>query len=153
MHFVDAHGRIVGIRAVAALHPFRIVPLVAFQIEHHAAGLLPVLGIEGKWIGLEHEFAMRSAHFKFVVRALVDARDKNFPDAGGEHFAHGVNASVPVIPVTDDAYPLSVGSPDGEMHAGDAVFFLKVRAEFAIDFQVVPLVKKVDIHFPESRAE
>ena len=82
MDLVDAHRRVVGVDLRALAHPFVIAPLVAAKIKDHASGFYAMLGEKCIRVGLQKDIAVLAANFKFVVRALMHAREKNFPDAG-----------------------------------------------------------------------
>ncbi len=146
MDFVNAHRRVVGVDLRTGPHPFLIVPLVAAQIENHASRLQPVLGKEGIWVGLQKDIAMLAADFKFVMRSLMHARKKNFPDAGWQKLPHLVNAAIPVVEVTHNTHALRGWGPHGEMNARHIVNHLHMGAELFVDVVMRAFVEEINIH-------
>src|ERR1044071_7479999 len=101
MDFVDGHGRAPWIGFAAAIDPVCVAPLM-FGLPNDGR----VFGwgfAKGRVrISFERDVSEFVADFEFVVRALLDTGDKNFPDAGRAERTHGVIASVPAIPIADD---------------------------------------------------
>ena len=74
--------------------------------------------------------------FELLKRALVEPRQKDFPDAARAEAAHGEYVPVPGVEVADDADAFRVRRPDAEMHAADAGNLANVRAQFFV-FELV----------------
>ena len=91
MHLIGAHRRVELIPVTTLLHPLRVVPSVAVDVENHAARRGSMLGKKGERIRLEHDVAVWPANLKLVVRALPDMRNENLPDARRDHLSasHG----------------------------------------------------------------
>ena len=150
---VDAHRAVVLVDARAAVHPVLVTPLVAAEVENHAAGLRSMLGEERVGIGLQKHIAVLAANLEFVVRALVHAGEKDFPNARRNQLAHRVRAAVPVVEVADHAHALGGRRPDREMHARHLVYHFHMGAEFFVDVVVRAFVEKIDVHLAEHGAE
>jgi len=58
-----------------------------------------------------------------------------------------------MVEIADDANALSVGRPDGEMHAGDSGDFAKMRAEFFVILEMSAFAEEVEVVVGEKRRE
>ena len=93
------------------------------------------------------------ANFIFVRRACFQARHEQLPNAGVVAGFHRVGARVPAVEVANQRNAVAVRRPDGEIHAGHALYTTRVRAEFLVDFVVLALAKEVNIVFSQQRRE
>ena len=125
----NAASRALGAR----FEPVRIVPLVAIDIADDRGGVRPQFCSEPVRIGFQPEVMPDARkNLEFVERALVQPGHEEFPDPTRAAIAHGLHAPVPEIEIADDAHPLGVRRPDGEMHASDARNFANMRAELFV---------------------
>ncbi len=95
----------------------------------------PELRVKAIGVGL-YVKAVLALYLKLVECALLEARYEELPDARGPTRTHRVNSSVPTVKVTDYAYALCVGGPDGEIYALNTVDVAGVRSKLIV-FAVV----------------
>ena len=105
-----------------------------------------------KRIALEQERAGHRLNLKFVMRALLHARDENFPDTASDQFPHRMDAAIPEIEVANHANPTGVRRPNRKISAAFASDLAQMRAELIVEPLVIPLGEKVQIHLAHDRA-
>ncbi len=96
---------------------------------------------------------MSVAQLELVEAAGPDVGDEKLPHPGAAAHPHGMGAAVPSVEVADDADPVGVGCPDGELHARDAVHRPRVGAEEAVGVPVASLAEQVQIKVAELGRE
>ena len=82
VHFVNAHRRAQRIAFAAFLQPGVVGPLEFFCVPDNRRLLGRDLEEKSERIGFQLDVAVRIADLEFVMRALADAGNENFPDAG-----------------------------------------------------------------------
>src|ERR1043165_4739872 len=117
MHFVNADGTLRPVLCAARFHPCLIIPSITLEIVHHGRGRFAVLIEKREWIALEQYRARLGADFKFVVRALLDPGQKEFPHTAADELAHRIYPAIPTVEIAYDADALSVRRPDCEINA------------------------------------
>ena len=153
VHLVDANRLFGPLLAGAILHPALVRPGESPEVVDDRGGLLSVLAIESERVALQADLPVVSLDLKFVVAAFFDSGDKNFPDTAAKQFAHGLDAAVPVVEITDYADALRVGGPDAEDRALHAIDFGEMRSEFLVKIPVVSLGMQVDVRIAKDAAE
>jgi len=124
------------------------------QIADHGAVIRAELAAKGVGIGFEREkISPRADNLVFVNGAFADFRKEKFPDAGRAARTHGMDASVPVIHVADDADAFGGRRPDGEVSTGDSRDGVKVRAKFFVGVKVTAFVHQVKVEVGEEKRE
>src|ERR1700719_3892443 len=110
---------------------------MSMQVGYHRAGVGAQFALKGVWISFEGEkISVWTENLVFVDGACSDFGKKEFPDAGGAAGAHGMDATVPMVHVTDDADAPRGWRPDGEVSSGHAGDGLRMRTEFFVGVEV-----------------
>ena len=130
VHFVDRVRGVERVRAFAAPHPFRVVPLVA-DVPDHGPGLRRGLAAERVGIGLVDPIAGMLRHdMVFVNAALPGLRHAGVPDARCvTGLAHRDLARVPAVEVAHHRHRRRVRRPDGELRGA----LDEMRAELLVE--------------------
>jgi len=81
MHLIDAHRAVVGIDFRAIFDPRLVIPLVAGEIKNNAPCARAMLCEKGVGIGFEKNISDFATNLEFVMRTLVHAGQKDFPDS------------------------------------------------------------------------
>ena len=96
MHFINGLRRAKGIAAGALLHPFAVVPLVV-EIPYDGGGAWRLLVQQAERIGFVDAVSVAIRFdMEFVERALGDAGNETFPDAGGAARTETVRFWIPI---------------------------------------------------------
>src|SRR4030095_4873455 len=132
MDLVNADRAPMPLLLRALRHPLLIAPLVALEVVNHRRSLRTVLTEKPKRIALEQECAGHRPNLKFVMRALLHARDENFPDTASDQFPHRVDAAIPKIEVANHAHPTSVRRPNRKISAAFAPDLAEMRAKSVV---------------------
>ncbi len=97
--------------------------------------------------------AVRPEQLVLVARARLDARHEQLPHAGLAAQAHRVHAPVPRVPVAGDADARRVGRPHREARAAHAVDLVGMRAQHAVQIEVIALREQPRVELAEQRPE
>ena len=92
---------------------------------------------------------MLAADFKFVVRALMHAGEKNFPDAGWQKLPHLVDTPIPVVEIAHNTDALRGRGPHGEMNARHITYDFHMCAQFFVNVVMRALVEEINVHFAQ----
>ena len=112
----------------------------------------PNLRGEAVGIGLENEIAVVAAlDLVLVDFTLAEVGNEDLPDPRRAAIAHGMSAAVPVIEIADDADPLRVGSPDGEVNSAKALMGSEMGTEPLVIAVVRPFAEQVQVKIGEDR--
>ena len=149
-----------GDRLVEALplgrvgEPFLVVPGKLRDVPDDRGRPGPHLRGEAVGVGLVNEIAVVAAlDLVLVDFALAEVGDEDLPDPRGAAIAHRMPAAVPVIEIADDADPLRIGRPDGEMNAAKALMGPDVGTEPLVIAVVRPFAQQVQVKIGEDRPE
>jgi len=129
MNFVYCDCRFEPIFLLAVCEPCGIGPLVRVQVGYDRAGVGTKFALKRVRIGFKREkISVWAEDFVFVDGTCSDFGEEKFPDAGRAARAHGMDAAVPMIHVSDDADSVRGGGPDGEVGSGYACHGVEMRA-------------------------
>src|SRR5690348_6926299 len=105
------------------------------------------IGFEGK------DVAVHAFDLILIESAGAEVREEELPDADAEMAAHRMAAAVPLVELTHDADAARVRRPHGEDDAVDTVDGCFVRAEAAVELEMVAFGDEVEVHRAEKRRE
>src|SRR5256885_1923039 len=86
------------------------------------------------------------------MRAFADIGKEQFPNTAAEQAAHRVDPAIPAVEIADDADPLRVRRPDGEVNALGVADLAKMSAEVFVKLVVIPFGKQMQIHLADDQA-
>src|SRR5271157_3478775 len=89
--------------------------------------------------------------FELVEFPLLQPRDENLPQSGRAARPHGMVPPVPLVEVSDNAYTLGIGRPDGKADAFRARMLEDARAKLLIQPEVGALSEQVQIKIRQNR--
>ena len=149
MDFVDGHGAVLPVRLRTRLEPCLVAPFEIALGKDDCRRFRAQL--EGVAVGVDLDLnaAVSVAQLELVEAAGPDAGDEQLPNPGAVAHPHRVDVPVPGVEVADDADPVRVGGPDGELHARDAVHRPRVGAEETVCVPVASLAEQVQIKVPD----
>jgi hypothetical protein len=153
MHLVD-RDRVLerALAGVPARHPFLVAPLVPGELVDHGRRRGRHLERHAERIALRQQLAVARADLEFVLLAVRQIGDEQFPDAVRREQPHGVNAAVPAVEVADHADAVGVGGPHGEMDPGRRSDRDAMRAEFLKGAVVGALAEQMQVVIGEHAA-
>ena len=94
---------------------------MVLQIGDDGTGVWAQLGAKRIRIGFERKHVSRRADdFKFIDGAFGKLGKKKFPNTRRTASAHGMDAAVPAIEVTNNADALGARGPNGKVNAANA---------------------------------
>jgi hypothetical protein len=88
------------------------------------------LNARGIRVGLTDLTAVRQPQRELVISPLVQARNKQLPDATGGPVRHHMLLRVPVVEVPHHRHRLGIRGPDGKRHVQHAVLRARGGAQF-----------------------
>src|SRR6266404_5458043 len=128
--------------------------MMRFEIADDGAGVRTQLGAEGVRIGFEgQKISIGAEDFVLVDGAFADFREKKFPDAGRPTRTHGVDTTVPMIHIANEADATRGRRPDGEARSGNACDRVEVRAEFLVGVVVATLADEVEVEVRQEKSK
>src|SRR6266513_31574 len=129
MYLVSAVRRAQRIHLTPLLEPCLVTPGELLVVPDDRRILRRHLKKETVRIGFQADLAVQVADFEFVMRALFDAGNENFPYAGGAQRAQLVHPAIPRVEIAHHAYALGIRGPNSETGPGDAVDGAKLGAQ------------------------
>src|ERR1051325_1243835 len=137
MHLVNAHRAARPVLPAPRFHPRAVVPLIFVQIANERRGRFAVLIEKREWIALEQNGAGLSPDLELVMRASFESRQKRFPHAAAEKFAHRIDAAVPIVEIANYADPLRVRRTDCKINAALTADRAQMGAELFVNLPVL----------------
>ena len=154
MDFVDGHRLVQPVGGFTLLQPLGVAPRVGVGFGDDGGGARPHLELLAVGVGLEKDRpAVAVADFKLVQIAGAQIGNEQFPDAAAAAHPHRMHPAIPAIEVADDADPFGVGRPGRKQHAGDAVGFVRVRAQETVGVPVLAFAEQVQVEIGHLRRE
>ena len=127
---------------------------MVLQIGDDGTGVWAQLGAKRIRIGFERKHVSRRADdFKFIDGAFGKLGKKNLPNARRTASAHGMDAAVPAIEVTNNADALGARGPNGKVNAANAFEGEEMRAEFLVRVVMASLAHEIQIKLCENTRE
>src|SRR2546423_2310559 len=115
-------------------------------MTNDGAGVGAQLRAEGVGIGFERQkIAVRTENFVLVYGTIADFWKKQFPNAGRAARTHGMDATVPVVHVANNADAASCRRPDGEICASYACDSVEMGSELPVGVVMAALADEVKV--------
>ena len=127
MNFINIQRFLVNGIVLPVIHPAAVSPAVTGQVIELGGGAGTGLRVEGVGVGLGQDPAGGGMHCVLIVVKLLQAGDKDLPNAAGEQL-HGVIGVVPAVEIAHYGDRLGVGSPNPEDPAILPVLHSRVSA-------------------------
>ena len=143
MHLVDRDRPFVGGRGPSLVQPFVILPGKGVQIVDQGSSFGPDFGKKLVGVGLLQDFHALGADFKLIGFGRFDSRNEKFPDARAAQAPHLVDPAVPVVEVTNDAYPTGRRRPHPEDRARHPAHGEQVGAQSGVDLVMGAVIEKI----------
>ena len=137
---------------LARRHPVAVLPRVTGDIANDRGGLRRQLEGEAVGVALLQQVAGRGPNLEFVLLAVLQIRNEQFPHAREREVPHRVQAAVPRVEVADHAHPLGAWRPDGEVHAGGRADLPPVRTQDLEGAMMRALAEQVQVELGEHAA-
>ena len=151
MHLINTHRRTQQVTLAPLFQPISVAPFETLRVPDNRGVFGRHFEEKSIRVGLQRDVSTRVANFEFVMRALPDIWNENFPNTGCAEQTHGMKPPIPMVEITDDADALRVWRPNGETGAVDAVNHAQLRAEFFVNAPLVAFAEQKQIRFAQRR--
>ena len=162
IYLVDADRAVMRVFGRALGQPIGVIPLMG-GLYHDGSGTRWNLMGAFHRIGLHGPLIVGVEDLILIDFASADARDEQFPDAGGSEFTHGVGAAIPAVEVADHTHCVGVRCPHGERGADHLLVLYTlggthrvvvaehVRAKRIPQALVASFAKQIHVHLADGR--
>jgi len=154
MDFINGNRPVAAVSGLAILQPMIIVPLSPSEITNNGCGGRRVLGAETHRICLRRQNnTVERPDFVFVTGTLPHFGQEGFPDTGRATSPHWMAMPVPMIEIADHGDPGSIGRPDGEVSAGNPLYFEKMCTQHVPQSKMRSFGQQMLVHIAEYGSE
>ena len=143
MYFVYGNRRIQRIVPRSLFYPHAVAPGVV-EVPDDGSASGRQFGAERKRVSLLRAVTlMPRLNETLLARTRPGSGKEAFPNAAIAPCAQRMALAVPLVEVTNDADPLRVGRPDGELNSGHSLHRRGMRAQLLLQATMSPLLETV----------